>query len=373
MARTKAQKTKRTTPPRKSRAPQRRTPKGRGRPLAARGMGRGGRRLAEAFAAVEGLPALAESRGRLERALSKSGASLDEIAEAVESDAALAIAVLRAASSVNGSPPRLGGVPDAIETLTPVGVGAAADSVQTYEFFESAGPWQVEPERFRRHSVATRHAAERIAELVRLPNPDEIALAALLHDVGRLVLMQLYPGYGDLLAAGATPEQRLQAERRELGVDHALVGGVLVRRWGLAPGIGAAIERHHADDATGAAAAIGLADLIAHHSQGEAISPERLSVLGSSCELAPERVRSLLYEFPYVSRTRRRSSEPCPLSGRELDALRGLADGKVYKEIAEELSLSASTVRTHLHNVYRKIGALDRAQAVLIATDRGWI
>jgi DNA-binding NarL/FixJ family response regulator len=61
------------------------------------------------------------------------------------------------------------------------------------------------------------------------------------------------------------------------------------------------------------------------------------------------------------------------LSGRELDALRGLAQGKVYKEIADDLSLSASTVRTHLHNVYRKLGAIDRAQAVLIARDRGWI
>ncbi len=51
----------------------------------------------------------------------------------------------------------------------------------------------------------------------------------------------------------------------------------------------------------------------------------------------------------------------------------GLAEGKVYKQIAQELSLSVSTIRTHLHNVYRKIGAVDRAQAVLIARDRGWI
>ena len=53
---------------------------------------------------------------------------------------------------------------------------------------------------------------------------------------------------------------------------------------------------------------------------------------------------------------------------REVDALRGLAEGKVYKQIADEMSLSVSTIRTHLHNVYRKIGAVDRAQAVLIAT-----
>ena len=335
--------------------------------------GRGGHRLADAFAAVEELPALTESRVRVERLISKPGASIDEISEAVESDAGLAIAVLRAAAGSNGRPRRLTGIPDAIEVLTPGGVGAAASTVDTYELFESAGTWEDQPERFRRHALATRHAAERIADIGRLPAADELALAALLHDIGRLVLLHLYPGYADLLASGATPEGRVQAERRELGVDHALVGGVLVRRWGLTPSIGAAIERHHADDADGTAAAVALADLVAHHSQGDAISAKRLDELAERCGIEPARVRGLVYEFPYARGQRRRSSEPCPLSGRELDALRGLADGKVYKEIAEELSLSPSTVRTHLHNVYRKIGAVDRAQAVLIARDRGWI
>ncbi len=335
--------------------------------------GRGGHRLADAFAAVEELPALAESCGRVERLVAKPGASVDELSEAVESDAGLAIAVLRAAAASNGRPRRLGGIPDAIEVLSPGGVAAAAATVDTYELFEPAGQWENQPETFRRHALATRHAAERIAELGRMPAADELALAALLHDVGRLVLLRLYPGYADLLASGATPEDRLHAERRELGVDHALVGGVLVRRWGLAPSIGSAIERHHAEDADGAPAAIALADLVAHHSQGDTISAERVDHLAERCGLDSDRVRALVYEFPYTRGQRRRSSEPCPLSGRELDALRGLAEGKVYKEIAEELSLSASTVRTHLHNVYRKIGAVDRAQAVLVARDRGWI
>src|SRR4051794_1569467 len=35
------------------------------------------------------------------------------------------------------------------------------------------------------------------------------------------------------------------------------------------------------------------------------------------------------------------------------------------KQIAHELDLSTSTVRTHLHNIYGKLGAVDRAQAVL--------
>ena len=57
----------------------------------------------------------------------------------------------------------------------------------------------------------------------------------------------------------------------------------------------------------------------------------------------------------------------------ELEVLRRLAEGKVYKQIALELELSTSTVRTHLHNVYGKLGAVDRAQAVLIASERGWL
>ncbi len=43
--------------------------------------------------------------------------------------------------------------------------------------------------------------------------------------------------------------QRIRRERRELGIDHALVGAVLVRRWSFPPGFSAWIERHHAPDA----------------------------------------------------------------------------------------------------------------------------
>jgi DNA-binding NarL/FixJ family response regulator len=84
-------------------------------------------------------------------------------------------------------------------------------------------------------------------------------------------------------------------------------------------------------------------------------------------------LRSILYEFPFGSSGERRHLDPCPLSGRELEILRRLAEGKVYKQIAGEIGLSTSTVRTHLHNTYAKLGAVDRAQAVLLATQRGWL
>ena len=73
-----------------------------------------------------------------------------------------------------------------------------------------------------------------------------------------------------------TPEERLAKERRELGVDHALVGGVLARRWGLPRSIASVIERHHADDAEGEAALIRLADMLAHYVLGGAVTPSEM-------------------------------------------------------------------------------------------------
>jgi len=87
----------------------------------------------------------------------------------------------------------------------------------------------------------------------------------------------------------------------------------------------------------------------------------------------PSELRAVLYDLPYPSKDRPRSVEPCPLSARELEVLKRLAQGMVYKQIAHELSLSTSTVRTHLHNIYGKLGAVDRAQAVLYATEQGWL
>jgi DNA-binding CsgD family transcriptional regulator len=199
-------------------------------------------------------------------------------------------------------------------------------------------------------------------------------VTALLHDIGKLVLMHAYPGYpGQVHGNARTPEERIHRERRELGVDHALVGGVLARRWGLPKAVASVIERHHADDAVGEAAFVRLADMLAHYSQGSAVSPTELLKCARTIGLGPTELRSVMYDLPYPAVGRTRQIDPCPLSSRELEVLKRLAEGKVYKQIAHELSLSTSTVRTHLHNIYGKLGAVDRAQAVLIATERGWL
>ena len=339
----------------------------------ARPTGVGGRRLAAAFDAVSSLPALAEARARLLSLAEHPTASSADVAEAVEDDAALAIAVMQAANNGNGPRGRTGTVPGAVASLSLTRIAGIAKRVETYDLLDR-GSAAERYERFRRHAMAVRMAADRVGERARIAEPDELAVAALLHDVGRLVLGELY---GREFGVGAgddeDPEERLRRERRELGIDHALVGAVLVRRWGLPASIASAVERHHAADAEGLAAAVGLADLIVHQAEGGGVPGDVLRDAAQRLGIEDEGLRQLLFEYPHANHSRPRASEPCPLSVREVEALRGLADGKVYKQIAQELSLSVSTVRTHLHNVYKKIGAVDRAQAVLLARDRGWI
>ncbi len=333
-----------------------------------------GRRLTQAFEALEGFPALAESRKRLLAVMSKDHVATADVVTAVESDVALVTAVLRMANQAQGTRGRVDTVVAAVEVLSPQTVQALAARVRTFDFFERASVWDAAPERFRLHALATQHAADRVAAEVGYENRDRLTVTSLLHDIGKLVLMHAYPGYPAQVHQGAqTPEQRIHQERRELGVDHALVGGVLARRWGMPVSIASVIERHHSQEAAGEAAFVRLADMLAHYTQGAQVSPTEMLRTARLVGLGPEELRRVMYELPTATNQRQRHVDPCPLSGRELGVLQRLAEGKVYKQIAHELTLSTSTVRTHLHNIYGKLGAVDRAQAVLIATERGWL
>jgi DNA-binding NarL/FixJ family response regulator len=58
------------------------------------------------------------------------------------------------------------------------------------------------------------------------------------------------------------------------------------------------------------------------------------------------------------------------LSGRENEVLQLLADGLLYKEIAERLHIGHGTVRQHIHNIYEKLHVQNRTEAVNKYFDR---
>ncbi|WP_190023221.1 response regulator transcription factor [Streptomyces hiroshimensis] len=62
-----------------------------------------------------------------------------------------------------------------------------------------------------------------------------------------------------------------------------------------------------------------------------------------------------------------------PLTDRERSVLRASADGSTNAELARALHLSNGTVRNYLSTAIQKTGARNRAEAVRIARDKGWL
>jgi len=83
----------------------------------------------------------------------------------------------------------------------------------------------------------------------------------------------------------------------------------------------------------------------------------------------------LLAAFPLSSVTgiTKNGSLPEPLSERELDVLRLIATGRTNQEIADILVIALSTVKSHINNIYGKLGTKRRTQAIAFAQKQGLI
>jgi putative nucleotidyltransferase with HDIG domain len=329
--------------------------------------------LTSAIAEFEIVPALAPAYERLLAATASDNTTGGELVAAIESDTSLTIAVLRRAQTV-ASRRRIANVADAVDALTAAEIEDAIKPLPRSEFPWRTSPLEVLMHRSRVHAQAVARAVDRIAKEVDLPARDDVLVAALLHDIGKLVLGRAIPEYARATERANTPEERIRQEQRAWGVDHASLGGLLLRRWKLPEGLASSVAAHHSSEAKNEVATqVRLADMVAHHAQGDTVDRNKMLQLAHLCGLSTNALTDVLFDLPHSGGSQRRRAERSPLSNRETEVLRILAQGKAYKVIAAELGVSTSTVRTHLHNVYARLGVDDRAQAVLRATEMGWL
>ena len=89
--------------------------------------------------------------------------------------------------------------------------------------------------------------------------------------------------------------------------------------------------------------------------------------------LAPRITRRLIAEFSRVGRPNVPPARLDGLTARELDVLKLVARGLSNAEIAGELYVAETTVRTHLGHILTKLGLRDRVQAVVLAYESGLV
>jgi putative nucleotidyltransferase with HDIG domain len=101
-------------------------------------------------------------------------------------------------------------------------------------------------------SVAMGMAAREWAIAIRHPDPDSEMVAALLCDLGSLLLREVFPEkYAQVLAhpSEVLVMRQCELEEKHIGADHAEVGAHMLRQWGLPDEITEAIRYHHRPEA----------------------------------------------------------------------------------------------------------------------------
>ena len=111
---------------------------------------------------------------------------------------------------------------------------------------------------------------------------------------------------------------------------------------------------------------VGASGYLSKDSRRAEIVDAVLSVAKGRTVVPPDLAGSLAQEI----RLRAQPSAPV-LSEREMQVLRGFARGLSIPQLAKELYIGASTVKTHTQRLYEKLGVSDRAAAVAEAMRRG--
>jgi putative nucleotidyltransferase with HDIG domain len=122
-----------------------------------------------------------------------------------------------------------------------------------------------------RHSLATAVASQVLAEHLTQQDPEVVFSAALLHDIGKTVLVRAAKKqYVNLLQNCASSNRSVKfAEWEFFGIDHAQIGGELLRTWKFPERIAAVVAAHHSPETAAAdyqasAALVSVGNIIAY-------------------------------------------------------------------------------------------------------------
>lgn len=187
------------------------------------------------------LPTLPGIINKLNSLSENEKSSVQEMAKIVSSDQVLSARILRLANSPSYGFYRVSTISNAMILLGVNVVKSLALSSSIFEIMEknSVGLWE--------HSLGVGVAANLIARKLALPECEEIATAALLHDIGK-VIISLKCSEADLAIRRTIRDQDIytwEAERQVLDTDHSEIGAWLAKSWFLPDKLSEPIACHH--------------------------------------------------------------------------------------------------------------------------------
>ncbi|MBP8818824.1 MAG: HDOD domain-containing protein [Syntrophomonadaceae bacterium] len=202
--------------------------------------------------AVNDLPALPQVVVQVIKLTEDPDSTAQDINYVLNQDQAITAKVLKMANSAfYGFPRRIGSVTDAIimlgfRTLRSIVMAASVSDILNKEIEGYA----LEYGELWRHSQCTAMAARLIARKSKFAFLDLAYTAALLHDIGKVILNNIMKEtYREVVTLVSEDNiSFIEAENKILGFNHAEVGARVAEKWNLPPETVEAIQLHHSPE-----------------------------------------------------------------------------------------------------------------------------
>lgn len=216
------------------------------------------------------------------------------------------------------------------------------------------------------------HAEQREAVRVILVDSEGLArdsFAAALEQEDDIELLAVTdsPGKAVILAENLSPDVVLTEIILYQGDALEIITSALVTRVKIIAFTGQEAERH-----LSRALRMGVRGYLLKSTNRHELATAIRSVARGHAYFCPPMARLLLDRFNILPPANGSHKEAFPmLSDREVDVLKDIAMGMSNHEIAQDLSLTLSTVKSHVSNVLTKLGLRDRLQAGILAHRKG--
>jgi putative nucleotidyltransferase with HDIG domain len=275
--------------------------------------------LQQIIAEIDTLPTLYQLYSRISRMIEDPRVSVNEVSELVAMDQVMTAKLLKLVNSAFfGFPSQITTVSRAVMILGFQTLKNLIVSTSVMHLFQAVDtdPRIFRPDLLWEHSVACAVGARIIAQRLHYPNTEEMFVAGLLHDIGKIVLAHVLPQKFQVAVLLALRDKRplYETEQQVIGLHHGEAGRVLAEAWRFPPFLVMALSTHHQAPAEGlqglGAAVVHLSDILARalqlghggDPQVPPLEPRAWDRMGLAVKDLEPILRAIEQQYPEVSK-----------------------------------------------------------------------